>query len=80
MSADATTLRRRLIETLSLDPNAPHEQATYADAIRTARIEGAICARVPAVDGRGLNFSNYFIAVYGVDIDGRVPKEKRGKK
>jgi hypothetical protein len=77
VTASLSTLRRRLIDVFGIDPDTPptDEPAFYAQAIKAERLQGAMCARV---DGgrRALNFADYFAAVFGVDLDGRVVKRK----
>jgi hypothetical protein len=73
--ADATeqTLRQRLIETLSLEPDAPNTREQYADAIKASMLEQCVCARV---SGKVALFPQYFAAVYGVTIEGKAVKQK----
>lgn len=75
--ADLATLRHRLVQVFALDAAEPADKYTLAAAIRDHKIEGAVCAREPALGGRVKNFAAYFELVFGETLDG---KQSRGKQ
>lgn len=70
-----SVLYRRLVEILALDPTAPFTADTARDAIR-GNVEGAVCCRIPLVEGRVRCFEDVYEAVFAQKLDGR-PLTKR---
>jgi hypothetical protein len=77
VSADPKVLEKRLRDVLAL--TGPFDKLSAAEAIKAERIEGAVCARIPAVGGRIANFSQYFAVCFSETIDGKpwAPKVKK---
>jgi len=79
MTADPAILEQRLRSVLALEPNTPFTKDTAREAILREQLDVCMCARIPAVDGRPMTFSQYYTVLFGERLDGRkwVPKEKR---
>jgi hypothetical protein len=69
--ATPAVLIRRLTE-LGYDCGAT--QAAIADTIVSYVLRDAVCARI---NGRIATFGQYFVACFGVNLDGSAVREKR---
>jgi hypothetical protein len=79
MSADPKVLHQRLVQILAMEPNEPFTQESSRAAI-LGYCEGAVCARIPPVGGKPVQFQRYYEAIFGVELVSGKPlklKEKR---
>lgn len=78
---DRTHLHRvylkRLVDVGALTEGESHDAENLARIVRGEQLEGIVCCRVPLVDGKPKTFADVHWLIFGVNVDGSQPKERK---